>query len=70
MGCFAGAVAKWYYGADVKLPSLAVPEGLTTTSLRPWRVPLEDLPPWARFAAIVPGFMVSLLLCKFRHIAY
>jgi hypothetical protein len=44
------------------LPTLAIPSVFGTTTGRPWLVPLWDLPPWARWASILPAIMATVLL--------
>ncbi|GKY91912.1 hypothetical protein MPSEU_000162800 [Mayamaea pseudoterrestris] len=56
-------VAKTAYGAKVAaLPTLSIPAVLGTTIGRPWLVPIFDLPVWARWAAVLPALMASVLL--------
>lgn len=50
------------------LPTLNVPMALTTTVGRPWRVPLLDLPVWARWAAFLPALMSTVLLFMDQNI--
>lgn len=54
--------ARLVHGAMVALPSLNMPAKFATTSGRPWLVPLTDLPVWARWAAILPALMATVLL--------
>ena len=46
----------------VSLPSLAIPETFATTTGRPWLVPLDGIPVWAKWASIVPALMATVLL--------
>jgi hypothetical protein len=46
---------------DVDIMKLQVPETFDTTSGRSWFVNLNDLPVWAVFAAILPGFITTVL---------
>lgn len=66
LGVLTGAlVARWArlsQGAAAALPSLAIPQTFATTSGRPWRVPLGDLPVWARWGAVLPALMATVLL--------
>lgn len=66
IGVLTGAlVARWArlsQGAAAALPSLAIPSTFATTSGRPWRVPLGDLPVWARWGAVLPALMATVLL--------
>jgi len=48
--------------AEAGLPSLNLPATFGTTSGRPWLVPLMDLPVWARWGALVPAIMATVLL--------
>jgi hypothetical protein len=55
--------AKLAHGATLAgLPTLCIPEVFATTSGRPWLIPLLDLPVWARWAAVIPAVMASVLL--------
>lgn len=45
----------------VDVDKLDVPDSFGTTSGRDWFVDLTDLPPWAVFAAILPGFITTVL---------
>lgn len=54
--------AKVSQGAAAALPSLAIPPTFATTSGRPWLVPLMDLPVWARWGALIPALMATVLL--------
>jgi len=58
--------ARWFklkHGAAVAgLPSLVIPATFGTTTGRPWLVPLLDLPVWARWAAVLPALMATVLL--------
>lgn len=58
--------ARWFklkHGAAVAgLPSLSIPDVFGTTTGRPWLVPVFSLPVWARWAAIVPAMMATVLL--------
>lgn len=62
----ASLVARWariVHGPEIAgLPALAIPQTFATTSGRPWLVPLLDLPVWARWAAVVPALMATVLL--------
>ncbi|KAG5181559.1 bicarbonate transporter [Tribonema minus] len=67
-GAAAAAAAAARHGAAGALQTLAVPAAFTTTAGRPWRVPLLDLPPWARAAALVPALMSTVLLFMDQNI--
>ena len=55
--------AKLKYGvAQAALPALAMPATFSTTTGRPWLVPIFDLPVWARWAACLPALMATVLL--------
>jgi len=43
------------------LPRLVVPSSFGTTSGRAWLVPLDGLPTWAVFAALVPALVLTVL---------
>eukprot|EP00815_Leptocylindrus_aporus_P000850 CAMPEP_0116075566 /NCGR_PEP_ID=MMETSP0322-20121206/16709_1 /TAXON_ID=163516 /ORGANISM="Leptocylindrus danicus var. apora, Strain B651" /LENGTH=528 /DNA_ID=CAMNT_0003565645 /DNA_START=227 /DNA_END=1813 /DNA_ORIENTATION=+ len=58
--CLIARAAK--LGQGVSLPSLAIPASFATTSGRPWLVPLNSIPVWARFASFVPALMATVLL--------
>jgi len=61
----AALAARWArlaHGPLATLPSLAIPPTFTTTSGRPWLVPLFQLPVWARWAAFLPALMATVLL--------
>ena len=66
LGVIAGAlVANWAelnQGAVAALPTLVIPTTFATTSGRPWLIPLLDLPVWARWSAILPALMATVLL--------
>jgi hypothetical protein len=59
-GTWAAVVAKQKWA--IALPSLAAPQAFGTTSGRPWVVGLGTTPVWARWAAVFPAIMASLLL--------
>lgn len=55
-------VVIYFPGAkDVGVEILDVPRQFGTTSGRDWFVDLGDLPAWAIFAAILPGFIIAVL---------
>lgn len=62
----ATLLARWArvsQGAPVAgLPCLSMPTTFATTSGRPWLVPLMDLPVWARWGALLPALMATVLL--------
>lgn len=67
IGVVTGAlVARWARlsqgTATAGLPTLSIPDVFGTTSGRPWLVPFMDLPVWARWAAILPALMATVLL--------
>lgn len=67
MGVLAGAlIARWarlvHGTATAGLPTLSMPHHFQTTSGRPWLVPIFDLPVWARYAAVLPALMATVLL--------
>jgi boron transporter len=49
------------YAGDISIDTLDVPSTFETTSGRAWVVPLGNLPVWAIFAAILPGFITTVL---------
>jgi hypothetical protein len=53
---YMGSIAK---GVDIE--TLDLPTQFETTSRRPWLADLTDLPVWAVFAAILPGFITTVL---------
>ena len=59
-GVCASAAITWRYG--LALPALSLPTPFGTTSGRPWLTALAATPVWARWAAIVPAAMNSVLL--------
>ena len=44
------------------LPVLNLPTKFATTTGRPWLIPLLDLPVWARWGAILPALLATVLL--------
>ena len=58
----ARAVRIKYGSAVAALPVLCLPIKFATTTGRPWRIPMMDLPVWARWAAILPAFLATVLL--------
>lgn len=67
IGVVAGAcIARWArlaHGNGVAaLPALSMPAVFGTTTGRPWLVPLLNLPVWARWAALLPAIMATVLL--------
>eukprot|EP00612_Vaucheria_litorea_P005537 CAMPEP_0171461878 /NCGR_PEP_ID=MMETSP0945-20130129/6142_1 /TAXON_ID=109269 /ORGANISM="Vaucheria litorea, Strain CCMP2940" /LENGTH=486 /DNA_ID=CAMNT_0011988297 /DNA_START=310 /DNA_END=1770 /DNA_ORIENTATION=+ len=72
IGVVTGVVAaKWVharYGFEGALQLLAVPSQFTTTCGRAWKVPLLDLPVWARWGAFVPALMSTVLLFMDQNI--
>jgi hypothetical protein len=62
----ASLLARWArlaHGTKVAgLPFLTIPNVFGTTSGRPWLIPILDLPVWARWAAILPAIMATVLL--------
>jgi len=46
---------------DVDIEKLDVPDRFDTTSGRAWLIDLTDIPVWAAFAAILPGFIITVL---------
>lgn len=61
-GSLIARSARLAHGAEALLPSLAIPAQFATTSGRPWLVPLMDLPVWARWGALLPAMMATVLL--------
>ena len=53
-------IAIWF--DEVNLTELEAPDRFETTSGRPWVVNLLDAPMWARFAAIGPALLVTVLV--------
>lgn len=66
IGIATGAlIARWARlakGASATLPVITFPQTFATTSGRPWLIPLLDLPVWARWGAILPALMATVLL--------
>lgn len=66
LGVVAGAlVARWArlsQDAVATLPTLSIPSTFATTSGRPWKIPLNELPVWARWASFFPALMAVVLL--------
>lgn len=62
LGSLLARSARLAHGAEALLPALAIPAKFMTTSGRPWLVPLMDLPVWARFGALLPALMATVLL--------
>lgn len=64
IGVVLGAmVARWArITHGTSLPSLSLPSTFSTTSGRPWLVPLGDLPVWARWGSFIPALMATVLL--------
>ena len=52
-----------------QLPSLMVPPVFGTSTGRPWLVPMFDLPVWARWGAILPAMMATVLLFLDQNIS-
>lgn len=63
---FGALIARWarvvHGPAIAALPALSMPATFSTTSGRPWLVPLLDLPVWARFFSVLPALMATVLL--------
>ncbi|KAH7387597.1 hypothetical protein KP509_16G031700 [Ceratopteris richardii] len=47
---------------SVSLPELSIPSTLSTTSGRPWQIPLFSIPPWAIVASAIPAALLTLLV--------
>lgn len=67
IGVVAGSLiarsARLVHGTEMAgLPGLAIPTTFGTTSGRPWLVPMMDLPLWARWGALLPALMATVLL--------
>lgn len=62
LGSLLARKARLAHGAAALLPALSIPNQFSTTSGRPWLVPLMDLPLWARWGAILPAIMATVLL--------
>lgn len=62
--CTVAAWARVRHG--ITLAALALPTHFGTTVGRAWRVPLLDLPVWARWAALLPATMATLVIF-FEH---
>jgi hypothetical protein len=58
----ARAVRVKYGSAVAALPVLSLPIKFATTTGRPWLIPLMDLPVWARWGAILPALLATVLL--------
>lgn len=52
--------ALQFPGIELEVPK--IPEKLTTTTGRPWLVPLFDVPTWVIFGSIIPAIMATILL--------
>jgi len=61
-GALIARAARLSHGAMATLPTLAVPATFATTSGRPWLIPLNTIPVWARFGCIIPALMATVLL--------
>ena len=48
--------------SDIQLEAPKIPEKLTTTTGRPWLVPLFEVPTWVIFGSIIPAIMATILL--------
>ncbi len=53
-------VALWLHEVDLDI--LPAPESFGTTSGRPWRVDLSQVPHWAKLAALGPALLVTVLM--------
>mmetsp|Transcript_22334 Transcript_22334/g.28174 ORF Transcript_22334/g.28174 Transcript_22334/m.28174 type:complete len:588 (-) Transcript_22334:106-1869(-) len=62
LGSLLARKARLAHGAQALLPSLSIPTTFQSTSGRPWLVPLFDLPVWARWGALLPALMATVLL--------
>ncbi len=62
LGSLLARWARLAHGAEALLPSLSIPTTFQSTSGRPWLVPLFDLPLWARWGALLPALMATVLL--------
>jgi len=62
LGSLIARSARLAHGAEALLPALTIPSKFATTSGRPWFVPLMDLPVWARWGALLPALMATVLL--------
>ncbi len=62
LGSLLARKARLVHGAAAILPSLTIPTQFQPTSGRPWLVPLMDLPVWARWGAVLPALMATVLL--------
>jgi hypothetical protein len=63
MGSLVARAARLKWGATAAaLPVLSLPTKFATTTGRPWVIALFDLPAWARWAALVPALLASVLL--------
>jgi len=62
LGSLLARSARLAHGAEALLPSLTIPSQFATTCGRPWLVPLMDLPVWARWGALLPALMATVLL--------
>jgi len=49
------------YESNATISTLKVPSSFATASGRDWLVDLGDIPVWAVFAAIIPGFILTVL---------
>jgi len=58
----AHAACLKYGSAAARLPVLSLPAKFSTTTGRPWLVPLMDLPVWARWGAAAPALLAAVLL--------
>mmetsp|Transcript_33500 Transcript_33500/g.77259 ORF Transcript_33500/g.77259 Transcript_33500/m.77259 type:complete len:583 (-) Transcript_33500:88-1836(-) len=63
VGSLVARAARLKYGAAAAaLPALSLPAKFSTTTGRPWLVPLLDLPVWARWASCLPATLAAVLL--------
>jgi len=62
LGSLVARSARIAHGAEALLPALTIPTQFATTSGRPWLIPLMDLPVWARWGALLPALMATVLL--------
>lgn len=58
----ARGVGERYGLAVGALPVLNLPTKFATTTGRPWLIPMMDLPVWARWCAIIPALLATVLL--------
>ncbi|KAI5067139.1 hypothetical protein GOP47_0017667 [Adiantum capillus-veneris] len=62
LAIFLTSCASHLLFPSVPLPELLIPSTFSTTSGRPWQVPLLSIPSWAIAASIIPAALLTLLV--------